>query len=225
MWRHRWITVTETLLSSKSKIFTIWTFTEKVSQLQSIIINAIFKHFAFLLGTVHFEFHTFDLVIPHNNPTKEELSLSTFHRKETVKSGLFYPKSQSQRMEEPGFKSKSNSTGSPKRKAITINNLALSSSVQLLSSVNSLTLWAAACQATPVHHQLPVFANSYPLSWRCHPTISSSVTPFPPAFNLYNLNFCLANPEPACSALWVAVAFIKFLLFEKYFILKEYLGM
>ena len=31
----------------------------------------------------------------------------------------------------------------------------------------------------PVHHQLPgVYSNSCPLSWRCHPAISSSVVPF-----------------------------------------------
>ena len=31
----------------------------------------------------------------------------------------------------------------------------------------------------PVHHQLPrVYSNSCPLSWWCHPTISSSVIPF-----------------------------------------------
>ena len=36
----------------------------------------------------------------------------------------------------------------------------------------------------PVHHQLPVFLNSCPLSRWCHPTISSSVTPFPPALHL-----------------------------------------
>ena len=37
----------------------------------------------------------------------------------------------------------------------------------------------------PVHHQLPVFLNSCPLSQWCHPTISSSVAPFsscPPSF-------------------------------------------
>ena len=30
----------------------------------------------------------------------------------------------------------------------------------------------------PVHHQLPEFSNSCPLSWWCHPTISSSVILF-----------------------------------------------
>ena len=33
--------------------------------------------------------------------------------------------------------------------------------------------------------QIPgVYSNSCPLSWWCHPTISSSVVPSPPAFNL-----------------------------------------
>ena len=30
----------------------------------------------------------------------------------------------------------------------------------------------------PVHHQLPVYSNSCPSSWWCHPTSSSSVIPF-----------------------------------------------
>ena len=30
----------------------------------------------------------------------------------------------------------------------------------------------------PVHHQLPEFTQTPPLSWWCHPTISSSVVPF-----------------------------------------------
>ena len=30
----------------------------------------------------------------------------------------------------------------------------------------------------PVHHQLPELVNSCPLTWWCHPTISSSVIPF-----------------------------------------------
>ena len=30
----------------------------------------------------------------------------------------------------------------------------------------------------PVHHQLPEFAQTRPLSWWCHPTISTSVIPF-----------------------------------------------
>ena len=30
----------------------------------------------------------------------------------------------------------------------------------------------------PVHHQLPVYSNSHPSSWWCHPAIASSVVPF-----------------------------------------------
>ena len=30
----------------------------------------------------------------------------------------------------------------------------------------------------PVHHQFPVYSNSCPLSWWCHPTILPSVVPF-----------------------------------------------
>ena len=30
----------------------------------------------------------------------------------------------------------------------------------------------------PVHHQLPVYSNSCPSSWKCHPAILSSVIPF-----------------------------------------------
>ena len=48
------------------------------------------------------------------------------------------------------------------------------SPVQSLSDVRLLvTSWTAACQAS-----LWVCSNSCPLSWWCHPTISSSVVPF-----------------------------------------------
>ena len=36
----------------------------------------------------------------------------------------------------------------------------------------------------PVHHQLPEFTQTCPLSWWCHPTISILLSPSPPAFNL-----------------------------------------
>ena len=44
----------------------------------------------------------------------------------------------------------------------------------------------------PVHRQLPpeVYSNSHPLSWWCHPTISSSVIPF---------SFCLQSFPPSGS--------------------------
>ena len=61
------------------------------------------------------------------------------------------------------------------------------SSVQFSRSVMSNSLWPHGLQ----HARLPcpsstpeACSNSCPLSWWCHPTISSSVAPFPPAFNL-----------------------------------------
>ena len=44
-----------------------------------------------------------------------------------------------------------------------------------------LTLWDhidCSTQGLPVPYQFPVYSNSCPLSWWCHPTISSSVLPF-----------------------------------------------
>ena len=58
------------------------------------------------------------------------------------------------------------------------------SSVQFSHSVmsDSLLPYPVDCSTPglPVHHQLPpgVYSNSCPLSWWCHPTISSSVVPF-----------------------------------------------
>ena len=43
------------------------------------------------------------------------------------------------------------------------------------------TLWDpmdCSMPGLPVHHQLPEFIQTCPLSWWCHPTISSSVVPF-----------------------------------------------
>ena len=59
-------------------------------------------------------------------------------------------------------------------------------SVQLSCSVVLDTLWPHGCKTSgfPVHHQLPEFTQTHPLSWWCHPPISSSVVPFSPAFNL-----------------------------------------
>ena len=37
----------------------------------------------------------------------------------------------------------------------------------------------------PVHHQLPELTQTCPLSWRCHPTISSSVVPFSPCLQSF----------------------------------------
>ena len=53
------------------------------------------------------------------------------------------------------------------------------SSVQSLSCVILfMTLWTAACQASLPSPTPGVYSNSSPLSWWCHPTISSSVVPF-----------------------------------------------
>ena len=53
------------------------------------------------------------------------------------------------------------------------------SSVQLLSSVWLFaTPWTAACQASCPSPTPEACLNSCPLSWWCHPTISSFVVPF-----------------------------------------------
>ena len=54
------------------------------------------------------------------------------------------------------------------------------SSVQLLSHVQLfVTPWTAARQASCPSSTPRVYLNACPLSWWCHPTISSSVIPFP----------------------------------------------
>ena len=60
-------------------------------------------------------------------------------------------------------------------------------SVQFSHSVVSNSLWPHGLQ----HARLPctspaprTYSNSCALSWWCHPTISSSIIPFPPTFNL-----------------------------------------
>ena len=53
------------------------------------------------------------------------------------------------------------------------------SSVQLLSHVRLfVTPWTAACQASYPSPTARVYPNLCPLSWWCHPIISSSVIPF-----------------------------------------------
>ena len=49
------------------------------------------------------------------------------------------------------------------------------------------TPWTAAFQASLFFTVSRTLPNSCPLSWWCHPTISSSVTPFSPALNLSRL--------------------------------------
>jgi len=53
--------------------------------------------------------------------------------------------------------------------------------ISFLASLSRVQLWDFMNCSTPgfpVFHYLPEFANSCPLSQWCHPTISSSVTPF-----------------------------------------------
>ena len=60
-------------------------------------------------------------------------------------------------------------------------------SVQFSRSVVSDFLWPHGLQHArpPCPSPTPgACSNSCPLNWWCHPTISSSVIPFPPAFNL-----------------------------------------
>ena len=60
-------------------------------------------------------------------------------------------------------------------------------SVQFRHSVVFDFLWPHGLQHTRPPCPLPtprLFPNSCPLSWWCHPTISSSVVPFSPALNL-----------------------------------------
>jgi len=52
------------------------------------------------------------------------------------------------------------------------------SSVQFQSCPTLCNPMDCSTPGLPVHHHLPVYPNSCPLSWWCHPTISSSVTPF-----------------------------------------------
>ena len=59
------------------------------------------------------------------------------------------------------------------------------SSVQSLSCVGLFaTPWTVACQASRPSPTPGVHPNPCPLCWWCHPTISSSVSPSPPALNL-----------------------------------------
>ena len=58
-------------------------------------------------------------------------------------------------------------------------------SVQSLSRVQLFaTPWTAACQLACPTPTLRAYSNSCPLSWWCHPTISSSVVPFSSCLNL-----------------------------------------
>ena len=50
----------------------------------------------------------------------------------------------------------------------------------------------------PVHHQLGVHPNSCPLSWWCHPTISSSVIPFSSCLQSFPASGSLSNESVLC---------------------------
>ena len=70
------------------------------------------------------------------------------------------------------------------RKKINRCSQCLFSSVQFSHSVALCDPMDCSTTGLPVHHQLPEFTQTRPLSRRFHPTISSSVVPFPPALNL-----------------------------------------
>ena len=50
----------------------------------------------------------------------------------------------------------------------------------------------------PVHHQLGVHPNSCPMSWWCHPTISSSVIPFSSCLQSFPASGSLSNESVLC---------------------------
>ena len=76
---------------------------------------------------------------------------------------------------------------------ITLNTkLAVSLSLLQFSSVQSIshvqlfvTPWTAACQASLSITNSQSCSTSCPLNWWCHPTISSSVTPFSSCFQSF----------------------------------------
>ena len=73
--------------------------------------------------------------------------------------------------------------------------------VQSLSCVQLFgTPWTAAACLSSLTLSLWACSNSCPLSRWCHPTISSSVTPSPPAFNL-SQHQCLFLKTLLCSIL------------------------
>ena len=62
----------------------------------------------------------------------------------------------------------------------------ISQSVQWLCHVQLFVPpWTATCQASLSNTNPRVYSNSCPLSWRCHPTISSSVIPFSSCFQSF----------------------------------------
>ena len=73
----------------------------------------------------------------------------------------------------------------PGDSSVSYFSIYLSSSVQFSHSVVSYSLdpMNRSTPGLPVHHHPRVHSNSCPLTWWCHPAISSSVVPFPPAPN------------------------------------------
>ena len=72
------------------------------------------------------------------------------------------------------------------------------SSVQLSHSVMSKSLWPHGLQHTrpPCLSPTPgVYSNSYPLSWWCHPTISSSVIPFSSRLQSFPASGCFSMSQ------------------------------
>ena len=65
---------------------------------------------------------------------------------------------------------------------ISLKAFSASIEIQFSSLTQScLTLWdpmKCSKPGLPVHHQLPEFTHSCPMSWWCHPTISFSAVPF-----------------------------------------------
>ena len=69
-------------------------------------------------------------------------------------------------------------TGRGNKRYIHVPFITTSASVQLVSCVRLfVTPWSAACQASLSITNSGVYSNSCPLSWWCHPIISSSLVP------------------------------------------------
>ena len=78
-------------------------------------------------------------------------------------------------------------------------------SIQFSHSVMSSSLWRHGLQHTRLPCPSPTpraYSNSCPLSQWCHPTISSSAIPSPPAFNFFQhqglsqwVSFCIRWPK------------------------------
>ena len=81
-------------------------------------------------------------------------------------------------------------------------NLFSSFSSVTLSCMTLWTIWPAACQASLFITNSWSYSNSCPLSQWCHPTISSSVFPSPPAFNLSDWSIRAFSDESVLHIRW-----------------------